>query len=349
MKLYDTDKQIVTFSAYNYESNQRLQSYYTTQNNKEDRIYRKMFSTPSASYAIFTAKDLDVEEEYTKKLAKIFSGNVLYFTKQSKFPRFKLTGTEYKRCLKPEKADVIIIPDIKNRMSCSCYSSGYRIYENSESYYIVSDYDFKRLFHESDKELLAGLNIFGFNKTFSYIMHTDQIITFDSDDSIYFDLINNKFTKPVITDNMLDIKLSTSLPTITESDVDSINSMLNSPDKSVQELGLKMLTGFNIFETPTLIKAMLMSAYSTCSNSILRGGVAIQKMLNGIDFPRNYVQGFPGWINQLLDKDDKYSEFEQQQIKRLLIPQFKKAYDSLITTNRIEKSPFVPKINLTFE
>ena len=37
------------------------------------------------------------------------SGDTLYFSKSSEFPRFKLQGSEYKRCIKLDKADCVVV------------------------------------------------------------------------------------------------------------------------------------------------------------------------------------------------------------------------------------------------
>ena len=148
---------------------------------------------------------------------------------------------------------------------------------------------------------------------------------------------------------MLDLEISKSLPIISESDIDSIDSMLSSTDQSVVEMGLKLLTGFNVFETPTIIKTLLYKHWNVVNSNKALNSVAVRKMLNSVDADRKYIGAFPNWAYALAEPGDKFSDYEIAQVGRLLKPLFKEYVEKNSFRLREPNAPFIPNIKIIVE
>lgn len=338
---YENDKELLTFSIYEYGRKAKYP-------NRESNCFSHTYDH-TLKYIFEFNKDEKFEDLPKKLCSQITSGNTFYFHKDSKFPRFKLMGTNYKRCIKPDKADYIVLPEIRYQYNYIWSRGTIRVYTDGDKMYAIDLPTFNDLFVDDSTFISKIKQLDKISLTF--VKQVEKLQCVEKSNLCWIDAYNNKFTKPIITDNMLDIKLSQSFPTMTENDVEQIDSMLQSSDTSVQELGLKMLTGFNIFETSTLIKTLIFKNYNNIVYTINKGGVAVQKMLNGIDFPRSgYVSPFPGWVEKIVEEGDKYSDFEAEQIKKQLIPLYKQLAENAMKTIRISKScPFIPKITITVE
>lgn len=272
-------------------------------------------------------------------------GNKIYFHPKSEFPRFKLMGTTFKRTIKPEKADVIVIP--KARSEYPRLYENMKIYEGDDgglygitlstfSSYFTSEKDFKDLVKKWSNlslEYKETIGITIIEKSLKYVL----------------EIAYNNYNKPIITDDMLDLEVSKTLATMTESDIDSIDAMLASRDSSVVELGLKTLCGFNVFETPTIIKTLLCKNYTNIQYNKAMESVSVRKMLNSIDMFRKNPGYFPGWMYCLADSNDKFSDFEIAQVKRLLMPLFKEYIDKNIVKLQTKNAPFIPTLKYSCE
>jgi len=80
----------------------------------------------------------DSPEDIKKKLnslrTQIQDNQVLFFGKTSKYPRFKLSDSNLKRCIKAEKADIVII-DNDISFSKTTYDE---LFEDELYYYVLS-------------------------------------------------------------------------------------------------------------------------------------------------------------------------------------------------------------------
>ena len=63
----------------------------------------------SGKYNIYPATKLAVEAKLKTLTSTLTPNAVLYFSTSSEFPRFKLSDTGYKRCIKIEKADFMAV------------------------------------------------------------------------------------------------------------------------------------------------------------------------------------------------------------------------------------------------
>lgn len=272
-------------------------------------------------------------------------GNKVYFHPKAEFPRFKLIGTTFKRTIKSEKADVVVIPKANSQYGI--------IYENMKIYegddgglYGISVETFGNYFtsEKNFKDLVKKWS----NLSLEY-KETIGITIIDKSLRYVLEIAYNNYNKPIITDDMLDLEVSKTLATMTESDIDSIDAMLASRDSSVVELGLKTLCGFNVFETPTIIKTLICKNYSNLVCNKAMYSVSVRKMLNSIDMFRRNPGSFPGWMYCLADSDDKFSDFEITQVKRLLMPMLKEYIDKNIIRLQTRNAPFIPVLKWSCE
>lgn len=285
-------------------------------------------------------------DQYSKSLAVGVPGKKIYFHPKSKFPRFKLMGTDYKRTIKPDKCDCIVVPEVPERW-IYIYSK-MRIYKDkrSNNLFGISKGIYDTRFVD-EKHFLECIKLW--NEADLEFVQTTHIAEVNRENSFVIDVLFGKYTKPIITDTMLDLEISKSLPIISESDIDSIDSMLGSTDQSVVEMGLKLLTGFNVFETPTIIKTLLYKHWNVATSNKALNSVAVRKMLNSIDADRKYIGQFPNWAYALAEPGDKFSDYEIAQVGRLLKPLFKEYVEKNSFRLREPNAPFIPNVKVIIE
>ena len=285
-------------------------------------------------------------DQYSKSLTGWVPGKKIYFHPKSKFPRFKLMGTDYKRTIKPDKCDCIVVPEVPERW-IYIYPK-MRIYKDKRSndLFGISKGIYDARFSD-EKHFLECIKLW--NNADLEFVQTTNIAEVNKENSFAIDVLLGKYTKPIITDTMLDLEISKSLPIISESDIDSIDSMLDSTDQSVVEMGLKLLTGFNVFETPTIIKTLLYKHWNVATSNKALNSVAVRKMLNSIDADRKYIGVFPNWAYALAEPGDKFSDYEIAQVGRLLKPLFKEYVEKNSFRLREPNAPFIPNVKVIIE
>ena len=285
-------------------------------------------------------------DQYSKSLTVWVPGKKIYFHPKSKFPRFKLMGTDYKRTIKPDKCDCIVVPEVSERW-IYIYTK-MRIYKDKRSndLFGISKGIYDARFSD-EKHFLECIKLWN-NDDLEFVQ-TTNIAEVNKENSFAIDVLLGKYTKPIITDTMLDLEISKSLPIISESDIDSIDSMLGSTDQSVVEMGLKLLTGFNVFETPTIIKTLLYKHWNVATSNKALNSVAVRKMLNSVDADRKYIGQFPNWAYALAEPGDKFSDYEIAQVGRLLKPLFKEYVEKNSFRLREPNAPFIPNVKVIIE
>lgn len=285
-------------------------------------------------------------DQYSKSLTGWVPGKKIYFHPKSKFPRFKLMGTDYKRTIKPDKCDCIVVPEVPKRW-IYIYPK-MRIYKDkcSNDLFGISKGIYDARFSD-EKHFLECIKLW--NNADLEFVQTTNIAEVNKENSFAIDVLLGKYTKPIITDTMLDLEISKSLPIISESDIDSIDSMLGSTDQSVVEMGLKLLTGFNVFETPTIIKTLLYKHWNVATSNKALNSVAVRKMLNSVDADRKYIGQFPNWAYALAEPGDKFSDYEIAQVGRLLKPLFKEYVEKNSFRLREPNAPFIPNVKVIIE
>ena len=224
----------------------------------------------------------------------------LYFDKSATFPRYKLEGTEYKRCIKVEKADFIIVDkSIKPRQTYS----NYHVFEDKDYVYITDTYQ--------SSYLNQAFNNSGIHPTSLY---SGVVQVYSQKEQI---LLTTP-PKPLISDEDLNKKIDTTIsPEMTLDDAKQIITMLNSADMSVVDLGLKLLAGFSISATPFSIKTILLTNKKWLATNA-RNSVGVKSLLNSLGVDRYQAESrFPWNIGHLYD-GKTYSEKDLKMGRSLL-------------------------------
>lgn len=196
---------------------------------------------------------------YKNVITELKPDKVLYFDKSSKYPRFKIKDSGYKRCIKPDKADYIVIGD-----ECRCeYCSEILLLEDENFFYVFSarmtGYYMQRNSEIRDaynKDAYAFLkkhpNMFPNKKVPKAVFQGDLYVTNFATTAVK--IINGEYKLPIITDKALDTIISGTMPQITEDEFESVRSLIESPDKESKGLGLRLLAGYDLSEVMSSIK-----------------------------------------------------------------------------------------------
>lgn len=252
-----------------------FQVRYTRTNGNIKYVYQEL--DPNTTIGACTQNDV-IELNNTKRtfnpkhFGTLTEGATLYFDKSATFPRYKLEGTGFKRCIKKEKADFIIVgkTDIKGY-----YRSWFYVYEDPNymyvAYYASDDSTNQQAFRDAGltnmKQIWAGhCQIYG----------PDAQI-----------LLESNPTKPYIYDTDLDEYINKALPTITESDVKQIMAMIASNDPTIVDLGLKTLASYDVTNKPMTVKTMLL-INKNWVNYGASTSVGVQTMLTSLGLTRNH-------------------------------------------------------------
>lgn len=265
-------------------------------------------------------------------------GDVLYFGKSSNFPRFKLQNSEYKRCIKIDKANCVVLGDISGYQD-----NGYTFLEDEEYIYCVKPSftghircgnGAKRAEWQNDwfkyivnHKLFYGANI--------QIIYSGYYSYFSKDIGEDVENIMNGTYTNLITDEEVDKAINQGFDLITEDDISSICDMLDSPDTSTQGLGLKMLSGYNVQATPLTIRTMLGIRPHLARLSEWKS-VGVQQVVNSINLTS--FGSFPSNIYGLLkpSKLGEYTDYDKNLCKRLYLIAIKQMMDSAVDS--IEKT-----------
>ena len=271
----------------------------------------------SYKYNIYPATKFAIEAKL-KTLASTLTPNAtLYFSASSEFPRFKLTDTGYKRCIKIDKADFIVMGELKLDQCDNC-----DLFEDEEHFYLI-DYDRMSFQYRSDQ---SKINAFKANPeqyirnhhlyygaTLTLVYHGP--ICYGQVGSTDVEHIMNGDYKKVITDKDLDTAVNGTFDKLDVDSVASICDMLDSPDKVTNGVGLKVLTGYNIQATPLTVRTMLglRADLSSCPEW---KSVGVQQVLSSIGWTG--FGRFPGQLWNLLPRkgeENKYTDEDKNLVK----------------------------------
>lgn len=273
-------------------------------------------------------------DDYKNKLqnvvdkANVNLKSTLYFDKGSSFPRLKLDGTDFKRCIKIDKADCIVIPKINASFAKFPGNYKYKIEQNNTVYLLTENL-------KDDYPCLANL-LEPFDGTFGYYYaNTKKEI-----ETIYNILAN--YNKPLIYETELDSIISKDLEKLDQESIESVYDMLRSKDASSVELGCKLLSSFDVNECNLTTSILL---FLTQDSWIINKGsksVLFKNMLNSINYP-DYGYRI---IDYVFKDHAAISDKDRTLAKNLVKPWIIQTIEQVAQFN-IEKCPF--KINIEVE
>ena len=284
--------------------------------------------TPTPKLTILNADD----NKFKKDLAKLHytpkPKDVLYFGKSSKYPRYKLSASDYKRCIKLDKADCVVLGNFKQKMSDYAANTFASVILEDELYiYIIPQRAFtdswyireqlgKKAFCQNPSKYIKDHNLFyGANITvlFEDLAGNTMKVSMFREDTHTEDIENillGNYTK-IIFDSELDALINSSLDVLSEEDVESICDMLDSTDSSVQGVGLKMLTSFDISKTPLAVRLMLAvrPKLQMCSEW---NSVGVKQVKETVGFS-NFAS-FPDSMYYVFPSESKISDFTKEDL-----------------------------------
>lgn len=270
------------------------------------------------SYCIFVS---DLKKYLKNNLSTVKSipeKSKLYFDKSSKFPRFKLEQTDYKRCIKIDKADYIVAK--AEAPSCNYYTAYVSIIETPDGYYGTRENLTKTDCHNLLNVVMSSI-----------IIHNDSIkYKLTQSELVYLNCITNKYSVPMILDDDLNSTVDKLNPVLTIDDVDQIYTMLKSSDPETAGLGLKILTNYNVSETPCSTRFILGSTHNEWRWSNAKTGVSVKNMLESIDYYRIYRTSFPDILYYCKKNDEEMTDTDKQLMQHLIM---RKTEDYIKATN----------------
>lgn len=257
-------------------------------------------------------------EMAAKKIQQVNEG-VCYFNSSSKFPRFKLAESKFKRCIKPEKATVGIIGDVNTNIipwgNVRMYTSTQRTYNTLSSIIVILDDVVKKLTRSSNASALSLLKSDEeafLDKYFNPHANHKKIYegpVWSITDKFrnMKDFILSPHFKVVMTDTMLDTAVNGTLPDIDVDTFNSISELLHSSDYTTVAVGMKMLSGYNVSKCSNAVKNLLMSTPKIWSTNESTS-VGFKQLCVNVGLSRNanrQLANFSIFKKETLTEDDK--------------------------------------------
>ncbi len=252
-----------------------------------------------------------VEKQYYDELIKkikyseLTKNTTLYFSKSSNFPRLKLENTGFKRCIKLDKADFVVI----NPKSLTDLTEWWYAVETDTTIYFGSYWTIYR--HRAELEKFLGFTISSDMLTsirgYELSEKRKDLLKLLQEPNIKF-----------ISDDELNRTINKSDQILDKETMMAVHDMLASSDLDTIELGLKMLTGFNIDETPLTISTLLLLNQRWWMTNA-RTNVLVQNMIKQLDISNKRVSsGFPYNISYLRSTAEKANEYDKELTKSLI-------------------------------
>ena len=304
-----------------------------------------------SNYSIYPASKSAIKAKQKTLVSPLTPNATLYFSSSSDFPRFKLADSGYKRCIKIEKADFVVMGKLAIEELDTC-----TLFEDEESFYLI---DFNRMYfnYRSDQNKINTFKADPERYIRSHHLYYGATLTLVYNGPICYsqgkgaelEHIMNGDYKKIVTDEDLDTVINGTFDKLDKDSVASICDMLDSPDKVTRGLGLKILTGYNIQATPLTVRTMLGLRENIASCSEWKG-VGVQQVLSSINW-----RGFGKFPNQLYNilpergKEAEYSDEDKNLVKDIYIRAAKCFMDAAI--NQVNKTgiPNTFGLNISYD
>lgn len=258
----------------------------------------------------------------------------LYFDKACTFPRYKLQDANFKRCVKLDKADYIVIPKLPNMFAYSFKELWTREFEHNGIVYRCND-SIDQLLNSVDKE---KYNPYIITNNDYICVHNKKIGEF------IYNVLHN-YNKPFIREDDLDKLISKN--NLEKLDYDSLMSlyeMLNSTDQDSVELGCKLLTTFDIFDKRLSVSFILFITQDHWINNKGSKSSTFKTSLKSLNYPHNgYYR-----IEQMFNNQNMTSEEDKEIAKKFVDPWLRKEIDRTMR-NVLEGCPYKINLNITVE
>lgn len=218
----------------------------------------------------------------------------LYFSKKSKYPRYKLREfTNIKKTLKVENADFIVHPRFYLKYMHNnfySYNNCFKDFDNNVVY-LATDGGVMNLFpKEKKKEACDTKFLCLLKEVYKASENTKPIgnlIFYKNivDENLLDQIVTYK--KSVISDEYLSKIVSTNLLKFDEENYQMIDDMLSSTDNSNVSLGLEMLTSYNYNENPFRVAFLLFKNLKSVRYNKSANSTAFQEMLSYLNLNKH--------------------------------------------------------------
>lgn len=261
-----------------------------------------------SSKVYYTIPDKFNLKQVIKDRTKNITSGTILFGKSSKFPRFKLQESPFKRCVKLDKADAVVIGDISGDIKTMQIfkTNDSIIMFDPDAYYYTDNFNESNLFRVNKVAYLMKLGILPTNAVEIY--NGDVLCTKDED---VMNIMDDTY-KVIITDDMLDAAVSTQLDDLTKDVIDNVYEMLASPDTSIMGLGLKVLASYNVLKYPGTVR-LLLGMHPHIQNCSEWNSVSVKRLKKSINFI-----GFVSLYSMYNVQAEKISEEDKTLCKPLL-------------------------------
>lgn len=245
------------------------------------------------------------------------SAKNVYFDPNSKYPRSKFTeNSDKKRVIKAENADVIVCPDLfipSNTIWINkILKDGDNYFYNLSSVSVDINCIVPLPFQQ-----INNLEECTFSYSYCYLINKKEYQSLEN-------IVQGYYTK-IISDSELDIYVNQTLLDVNDEQYIQLRHMLSSSDDTVVELGLKLLSSYNIIDNKCKIGILLYDTYRNIINNKGRNSVFFQQLLSTLNIT-------PQELYSELYYKDSYKRYVQR-----LIVQSNNTDDILFAKNYLAK------------
>lgn len=332
---FDLDRKKEVYSI-KVHSKSSYPSYWTQDKSRiEKNGFLESFYLPHGNTYFCKGDFKDIPNKINNNLIKkenVNQSSTLYFDKACTFPRYKLEGTNFRRCIKVDKADYIVIPKSYNK-----------IWNFNTSNFIYEIEDDKRiyLFDQNAYDIIPDKSKFDIKK----FEQTNYLYTDTQTLGFFAYNVLNVYNKPFIFEEDLDRLISeTHLEKLDADTVNSIYEMMSSKDADSVELGCKLLTSFNVFDKTLTTSLLLFLTQDNWYHNKGSKSVTFKSMLQSLHYPdRGY-----SWI-ELVFKLHQISNAEDRELSKLLIEPWLRKEMMRVIGNLLNSCPYKVNFNITIE
>ena len=289
MKWKNTDKEchFFNYNSYNwYKSRGRTGVCFDASNWLLNNAY------------LYPKMDLTVIESF--KTTTIKPESRLYFDESSGFPRFKLSMSNNKRCIKVPKADYIVVSGNTDYKTDT--NRNYIVFEDDYGVWIVEEGEYNLVFGNiaTFQANLLNFNVFSNLK----LVYQGRLYGFSKDSVYLVKYATGEYTVPFITDCDLDKVICNMCPDMTYEDILSIIDMLDSEDTAVVQLGMKALQAYNVEKYRLTLRLILMTRLNWYT--FTRNTVGTKQLMETLDLGKYYIGDDFGYYSKYAD-DGKHT------------------------------------------
>lgn len=260
-----------------------------------------LYHSENMRFSVRTSMVLHTPEEVntalTNKLTDLSDVTKLYFDSSSTYPRFKIRDTKFQRVIKVARCDAAIIPDSLNYYPSSgeYYLFEYVKEDQTKIIYSICP----KLFKDNDSfiynnvcsqgtDFIDGVKTINTLPKGSTLIYSGKLVFCDETYTETIDNIVSVYPK-YAKESTLDKLVNGTLEKFTEESILSLNDMLASTDETTVELGLKVLQGMNVTESPATVTCLLYGNYGNIAKNKAMGTTGVSQVFNSLKINTRYI------------------------------------------------------------